>query len=107
MSRTRAQSKQQQSTSRTPLLPQLVPVLESLPDLALETALDRVIEFLAAERFREVVLAGERFRGVVIVCVARSVPLFFHQSRRRVEDVLGRKQRAALLRNPHRAAISH
>ena len=57
-------------------LPQLRPVVQPLPDLALEAALGRIVELLAAERFREVVLARERVRRVVVVVVAarRSLP---------------------------------
>ena len=40
-----------------PLLPQLFPPLQPLPDLALEAALRRVVEVLAAERVGPVVLA--------------------------------------------------
>jgi hypothetical protein len=37
--------------SRIPFLPQLRPVIQPLPDLALEAALGRIVELLAAERF--------------------------------------------------------
>ena len=56
-----------------PLLPELRPVLEPLPDLALEAALRRVVEALPAERLGEVVLAGEGVGLVVVVAVARAV----------------------------------
>ena len=54
-------------------LAQLRPVVEPLPDLALEAALRRIVELLPAERFREIVLAGKRLRRVVVVFVARAV----------------------------------
>src|SRR5262249_22200387 len=88
-----------------PLLPQLCPVFQPLPDLALEAALGRIVEGVAAERLREVVLAGEGVGGVVVVLVASAVALRLHQLGRCVEDVLGRQQRARLLGGAHGRAI--
>ena len=78
-------------------LPQLRPILQALADFALEAALGRIVELLPAEFFREIVLAGERLLGVVVVFVARAVAFGLHQLGRRIEDVLGRQQRAGLL----------
>src|SRR5262245_66434332 len=91
-------------SSRIPLLPQLRPVVQPLLDLALEAALGRVVELLAAERFREVILAGEGVRRVMVVVVACAVALRFHQAGWGIEDVLGRQERAALLSRLHGGA---
>src|SRR6516162_9196829 len=53
-----------------PLLAQLRPIVEPLPDLALEAAFGRIVEGLPPERFGEIVLAGEAFRRVMVVFVA-------------------------------------
>ena len=50
-----------------PLLAQPRPVLEPLPDLALEAALDRLVERVAADLVRPIVLAAEGVGRVVIV----------------------------------------
>src|SRR5207245_8687333 len=76
---------------------QLRPIFQTLPDLAFEAAFGRVVEALAAERLGEIVLPGKCVGRFVIVFVARAVTLALHQLRRRVEDVLGRQQRARLL----------
>src|SRR4029450_10586968 len=96
--RSTAQTQHNKAPTRSPIpvLPQLRPILQPLPDLALEAALGRVVELPAPHGLWEVVLAGKRFGGVVIVVVARAVAFRFHQFGRRVEDVLGRQQRAAL-----------
>src|SRR5262249_58381730 len=91
--------------SRIPFLPQLRPIFQPFPDLAFETALGRVVELLAAERLREVVLAGEGVGRIVVVVVPGAVALRFHQPRRRVEDVLGRQQRATSLGRRHGGAV--
>src|SRR5437868_3234087 len=78
--------------SRPPLLPQLRPIIQPLPDLAFETAFDGIIEFWPAQAFRKIILARERFRRVVIVMIAFAVALLLHQPGRRVEDMLGRQQ---------------
>src|SRR5262249_13317176 len=87
------------------LAAQLRPVLQAFPDLALEAALRRVIESLPSEGVGEIVLAGKRSRRVVVVCVALAVAFALHELRRRVEDVLGRQQRACRLGGAHRRAI--
>src|SRR5229473_2252317 len=46
---------------------QLRPVIQPFANLALEAAVGRIVESLAAQRFREIVLAGERILGVVVV----------------------------------------
>src|SRR5262249_24165536 len=46
------------STS-APFTAQLRPIIQPLPDLALEAAFGRVVKLLAAERFRKIVLAGK------------------------------------------------
>src|SRR5262249_17403743 len=58
---------------------QLRPIVQPLADLALEAALGRVVERLAAERVGEIVLARERVGHVVIVVVAGAVALPLHQ----------------------------
>src|SRR6266702_8959168 len=80
---------------RSPLPPQLRPVLEPFPDLALEAAVGRIVEGLTSQRFREIVLAREGVRRVVVVLVATSVAFRFHQLGRRIQDVLWRQQRTA------------
>src|SRR5256885_14889748 len=69
----------QRAISRTAFLPQLLPILQPLPDLALEAALRRIVEFLAAQRLREVILAREGLRRIVVVFVACAVVFLFHQ----------------------------
>src|SRR5258707_14217810 len=75
-----------------PLLPQLRPVIQPLADLALEAAVGRIIKSLAAQRFREIVLAGERVLGVVVVLIARAIAFRLHQFGRRVQNMLRRQQ---------------
>src|SRR5438105_4115186 len=75
-------------------LAQLGPVVEPLPDLALEAAIDRGIEGLARHAVGEIVLSREAFLAGVVVLVTLAVAEILHQPRRRVEDVLGRHQRA-------------
>ena len=94
-------------TSPAPLLPQLRPVVQPFPDLALEAAVGRIVEGLPAELLREVVLAGKGLGRIVIVVVTRAVALGLHQLGRRIEDVLGRQQRARLLGGAHRRAKGH
>src|SRR5262249_15122649 len=72
-----------------PLSPQLRPIFEPLPDLALEAAFGRVVEARPAQLLGEIVLAGKCIRHVVIVFIARAVALSLHQLGRCVEDVLG------------------
>jgi len=79
------------------------PNIQPLLDLALEAALGRVVEFLPAERLREIVLARKRIGRVVVICVARAVAFLLHQPGRRIEDMLGRQQRARLLGDPPRS----
>src|SRR5580704_15919732 len=57
------------STS-APFAAELRPIVEPFPDLTLEAAFGRIVELLAAERFREIVLSGERVFAVVVVFVA-------------------------------------
>ena len=80
-------------SSPPPLRPQPRPVFEPLPDLALEAALDRLVERSPAQRVRPVVLAREGVGRVVVVLVVGPVAFALHQPRRRVEDGLGRRQR--------------
>src|SRR3954469_18751928 len=94
------------AASMSGLVPaKLGPVVQALPDLALEPALRRIIERLAAEFFREIVLAGERLLLVVVVGIAAAVSFRLHQIGRRIEDVLGRQQRTILLGGAFRRAI--
>src|SRR5262245_14453338 len=94
----------QTSPSSPFFLPQFRPILQALSNLALEAALGRIVEPLAAERLREVVLSGEGVARIVVVVVACAVALRLHQPGGRVEDVLGRQQRAALLGGGHGGA---
>ena len=55
------------------LPPELGPIVQPVPDLALKTALGRIVKGLASERLGKVVLAGERIRRIVIVAVAGTV----------------------------------
>src|SRR5689334_1139051 len=66
------------------------PVFEPLSDLALEAALRRIVELSAAERFREIILAGKPLGRIVIVCIAGAIAFVSHEASRRIEDVLGR-----------------
>src|SRR5690242_14281693 len=75
-----------------PLPAQLRPVVQPLPDLALEAALGRVVEGFAAELVGKIVLTREGIRRVVVVVVARAIPLLLHQPGRRIQDMLGRQQ---------------
>src|SRR5262245_6280387 len=72
-----------------PLFAQLGPIVQALPDLALEATLGRVVECLAAERLGEIVLAREGIGRVVVVIVAFAVAFRLHQPGRSIEDVLG------------------
>ena len=90
-----------------PLFAQLRPIFQTLADFALEAALGRIVEYVAAELFREIVLAGERLFGIVIVFVSRAITLGLHQLGRCVEDVFGRQQRAGFFRRAHRLAERH
>src|SRR5579883_2222327 len=87
-----------------PLPPELGPVIQPLPDLALEAALGRIVEGLAAQALGEIVLAGKRIRRIVVVFIAGAVAFVLHQARGRVEDVLGRQQRARFLGDALRRA---
>src|SRR3954471_24547451 len=64
---------QEHSPSRFPFHALLRPEFQPLANFALEAALGRIVELLAAECFREVVLPGKRVRRVVVVLVARAV----------------------------------
>src|SRR5580658_1016354 len=75
-----------------PLVAQLFPIVEALPDLPLEAALGRIVEFLTAKLLGEIVLAGECLGRVMVVFVSRPIAFGLHQLSRCVEDVLGREQ---------------
>src|SRR5579863_6570152 len=66
-------------SSAAPFAPQLGPIVEPFFDLALETALGRIVELPAAERFREIILTGKRLGGVMVVFVVRAVAFALHQ----------------------------
>jgi len=53
----------------------------------------------------EVILPGKGVFLIVIVGIAAAIALVLHQARRRIEDVLGRQQRAMLFRHAARGAI--
>src|SRR5690606_37381180 len=78
------------------LLPQPVPVSDAFLHLALEAALDRLVEGPRLHLVGPVVVAREAFLGIVIVGVAFAVADVLHQLGRRVEDV-GRRHQAARL----------
>src|ERR1700733_3760766 len=84
-----------------PLLPQLLPIVEAFPDLALKTAIDRLIEPLAAERLRPIILPGKSLGRVVVISVIRAIAFTLHEFGRRVENRLRRHERAALLGGTH------
>src|SRR4051812_10885259 len=92
------------STVSLALPPQLRPVIKPLADLALKAAIGRVVKSLAAERFREVVLAGEGVRRIVVVFVAAAIAFLLHQLGRRIQNMFRRQQRTALLRRAHGGA---
>src|SRR5690606_6113859 len=81
-----------------PFLPELVPVGDTLADLALEAALDGLVEDLWLHLLGPVVVAREAVLGIVVVSVALAVADLLHQLGRRVEDVLRRHQAAGLAR---------
>src|SRR5665647_3962420 len=92
------QSPQPNSTGSfpAPFLAQLRPIVEALPDLAFESAFGRIVELLARQRVRKIVLSRESFILVMIVGVAAAIAFRLHQLGRRVENVLGRQQRTRL-----------
>src|SRR5437660_12212221 len=54
-------------------LPQLVPIIEPLLDLAFEAALARPVEIATRDAVRKIVLAGKTFFGRVIVDIAMPI----------------------------------
>src|ERR1700759_2919758 len=86
------------------VLAKLGPVIQALPDFTLESTLRRIVERLAAEFFREIVLAGKCLLLVVVVGITAAVTFGLHQVGRRVENVLRRQQRAAVLGSAARSA---
>src|SRR5262247_1746369 len=58
-----------------PLFAQLGPIVQALPDFALEAALGRIVERLATELLREIVLAREGIGHIVVVVVAFAIAL--------------------------------
>src|SRR5207237_5526149 len=93
-------------SSCTPLLAQLRPIFQALSDLTLEAALGRIVEGLAPELLGEIILAGEGVGRIMVVAISCPIAFRLHQLRRRVEDVLGRQQRARLLGRTHRRTVS-
>src|SRR5262249_8326607 len=75
-------------------------------DFALKPTLGRVVERLPTKLLGKVVLAGEGVGSVVVVIVTFAVAFGLHQPGWRVEDVLGRKQRARLLGRAHGDTVS-
>src|SRR5258706_11598953 len=69
------------------LVAQLLPVFQPLQNLALEAALDRLVELLARHAVGGIVLAGEAVLGVVVVFVALAVAAIPHQPGRRNDDM--------------------
>src|SRR5215218_3914974 len=53
-----------------PLFPELLPPIQSLPDLPLEAAIHRLVEFLPSQLFRPVILTGKGVRLVMVVSIA-------------------------------------
>src|SRR5262245_34024845 len=74
-------------SSLAPFFSKRRPIFEALSDIALETAFGRVVEFLALERLREVVLSRESFFSIVIVGVATAIAFVLHEPGRRIEDM--------------------
>src|SRR5205085_1171259 len=64
-------------------LPELVPIIEPLLDLALEAALAGPVEIAARHPVREIVLAGKAFPSRVVVDIAAPVAEVAHQPGRR------------------------
>src|SRR5581483_6680536 len=87
--RTAAAGQSRDLAIAAPLFPQLGPIVQALPDFALEAALGRIVEGLPRQRVGKVILTAEGFFGVVVVGVAAAVAFLLHQLGRRVEDVLG------------------
>src|SRR5476649_2856263 len=84
-----------------PLLAKLGPIIQPLLDLALEAPFRRIVELLTRQIFREIILTGEGLVLVVVIGVTAAIAFVLHQRRRRVENVLGRQQRAGLLGGAH------
>src|SRR3954468_15790708 len=80
------------------LLSLLVPPGDALGDLLLEAAVDRLVIGLRLHLLGPVSVARKAALGIVVVAVALAVADVLHQPGRGVEDVLGRHQRARLLR---------
>src|SRR5690349_21400537 len=87
------------------LLAQVLPIRPALSDVAFETAFGRIVESLPLHALRKVVLPGEAGLAVVVVRVTGAIALLFHQPGRRIEDMLGRRQAAALSRGLHCRAV--
>src|ERR1700720_4578368 len=87
-----------------PLPAKLGPIIQPFSNFALEAAVGRIIKSLSAQRFRKIVLSGERVCRVVVVFVAAAIAFRLHQLGRRVQDMLRRQQRTALLCRAHRRA---
>src|SRR6187431_1239400 len=68
-----------------PLAAQLRPVIQPLPDLALEAAFGRIVEILPWQRVGKIILAGKGVLGVVIIGIAAAIAFFLHQPRRRIQ----------------------
>src|SRR5260370_605507 len=80
---------------------QALPIVQTLANLALEAAVDRLVEGLARQAVGEIVLTGEAVLGIRVVAIAGTVALLLHELGRRVQDMLRRHQRAGRLARPH------
>src|SRR5580698_5944421 len=92
------------SLLRSPLPPQLRPIIQPPADLAFEAAIRRIVEGLPSQRFREIVLPRKSIRRVVIIFVTAAIAFGLHQFGRRVQNVFRRQQRTAFLCRAHRPA---
>src|SRR5262249_57366636 len=69
----------------SPLSPQPLPIFQPFPDFAFKAAFGRIVEAPSAEPLGDLVLAGESVGRVVIVVLARSAAVRFHQACARAE----------------------
>jgi hypothetical protein len=89
-------------STRPAARPQPLEIVQPLAQVALEPAFDRGVE-PPRSCVGKVVLPRKPVLGVVVIGIARAVALILHQLGRRVQDVLGRRQRAGLFAAPARA----
>src|SRR5439155_27031298 len=81
-----------------PFFAQTLPMSDPLGDLGLESPCAWLVEGLGAHFLRPVIVPGKGILLLVIVAIAFAIADVLHEARGRVEDRLGRHQRAGLLR---------